>query len=39
MAEQATDIEGMESERPDPLEIPDLLPGCMAARKPYVAAS
>ena len=39
MAEQATDIEGMESERPDPLEIPDLLPGCMAASKPYVAAA
>ena len=26
------------SELPDPLEIPDLAPGCMAASKPYVAA-
>jgi Fe-S oxidoreductase len=28
-----------ENEVPDPLEIPDLVPGCMAASKPYVATS
>ena len=38
MTAQARDIEEKEGECPDPLEIPDLVPGCMAASKPYVAA-
>lgn len=39
MTEQARDIDEKERDRPDPLEIPDLLPGCMSASKPYVAAA
>ena len=35
--EQLKTLDG-DSEFPDPLEIPDLIPGCMAASKPYVAA-
>jgi Fe-S oxidoreductase len=36
--EQVKELDRSESEFPDPLEIPDLAPGCMAASKPYVAA-
>ena len=36
--EQVKGPDGSESELRDPLEIPALAPGCMAASKPYVAA-
>ena len=36
--EQVKRPDGSESELRDPLEIPALAPGCMAASKPYVAA-
>ena len=36
--EQVKGPDRSESELPDPLEIPDLAPGCMAGSKPYVAA-
>jgi len=38
---EATSTPGMDDyiSVPDPLEIPDLLPGCMSGSKPYVAAA
>jgi len=36
--DQVKEPDRSEGELPDPLEIPELAPGCMAASKPYVAA-
>jgi Fe-S oxidoreductase len=35
--DQLKELDGSEQELPDPLDIPDLVPGCMAASKPYAA--
>lgn len=38
IVDQVQEADRNAGELPDPLEIPDLVPGCMAGSKPYVAA-